>query len=391
MAHAPTTSGTDLTHFTAVIEAFEDPAALIGTDGRIVGFNRAWKAHGFEEAELADGDPIPAAIAMNGRIRQRASIGRRGSVDGWRWYRSRVRALDGIEGVGAILTHRDITDERRLQMRMSRSPVAHLELDSSGSLMAVNERWEELRGRPVGAELGTRWLRDTPRAERDQLVACLQEGQPFEFELSTAGSDDRRLTLTMDFEPLFDGDELIGWNASASDLTELRALESAAENALVDTVTRLANRAIFETTLARRLAKREPEQISILFVDLDGFKAVNDRHGHLAGDEALRAIASRLSGVLRPEDLIARFGGDEFAVMLASIGTESAAVVASRLVDAAREPIPIGTDEVQVGVSVGVATSTPHDDVDAMIARADQAMYRAKHAGGGQVAVADER
>lgn len=377
-------------HLTALIDAFEDPAALIGTDGRIVAHNRAWKAHGFEEPVLADGDPVPGEVAMSGRIRRRASVGRRGTASGWRWYRSRVRAIDGVEGVGAILTHRDITDERRLQLRMARSPIAHLELNAAGSLMSVNERWEELRGRPVGAELGRRWLRDTPASQREQLAHLLRSGEPFEFELSTAGRDDRRLVLTIEFEPLHDGEELIGWNASASDLTDLRALEAAAETALVDTVTGLATRAIFETTLSRHLARREPEQTSILFADLDGFKDVNDRHGHLAGDEALRVVASRLASALRPEDLIARYGGDEFAVLLAGIGTDGATVVGSRLVDVARRPVTIGTEQVQIGVSVGIATSRHHDDVDAIIDRADRAMYRAKHAGGGRVEVSEE-
>lgn len=386
MSRAPPAPRTQLMHLVTLIDAFEDPAALLGTDGEIVATNRAWTAHGFSKAELADGDPIPAAVAMTPELGQRASVGRRGSPGGWRWYRSRVRALEGIEGVGAVLTHRDITDERRLQIRMSRSPVAHLELDAAGSLMAVNERWEELRGRPVGAELGHRWLRDTPRAQRAELQQLLDAGEPFEFELSTVGGDDRRLVLTIDFEPLLDGDELIGWNASASDRTELRELETAAENALVDTVTSLANRSLFETTLARQLAARDGPELSILFVDVDGFKAVNDLYGHLAGDEALRVIATRLASVLRPEDLIARYGGDEFAVILTGPGAESADVVGNRLVEAAKEPIVTEDgDEVSLGVSVGVAIAEPADDVDSLVARADEAMYRAKQAGAQRV------
>lgn len=249
MADASTTDATTADELTALIDVFEDAAALINRDGQILATNRAWSIHGFSEPAFADGDPVPVAAAASGEIERRAGIGRRPSSDGWRWYRSRVQAVPGVADAVAVLTHRDITDERRLQARMSRSPVAHLELDAEGSLQGVNERWEELRGRPVGAELGYRWLRDTPEAERNELLARFQVPRAFDFELSTAGPDDRRLILDLDFEPLIDDGELIGWNASAADKTQLRALESAAENALVDTVTQLATRALFETTL----------------------------------------------------------------------------------------------------------------------------------------------
>ena len=377
-------------HLTPVLDAFEDAAALIGHDGNLLVTNRAWQVHGFTDPTFADGDPVPVAAAVAGEIDHRAGVGRRGSRDGWRWYRSRVRALHDVEGVAAVLTHRDITDERRLQTRMSRSPVAHLELDPAGRLLGVNERWEALRGRPVGAELGDRWLRDTPPEQRAELVKRIQEGHPFVLDLSTVGPDDRRLTVTIEFEPLIDGRELIGWHASATDRTDQVALESAAENVLVDTVTGLPNRALFETTLARKLAGRQERSLAVLFVDLDGFKAVNDTHGHPAGDAALKIIGSRLAGVLRPDDLIARYGGDEFAVMLDNVELDFVSEVGRRLAEAGQAPIALDGVEVHVGVSVGVAVSRPHEDVDTVIGRADRAMYRAKRAGGGQARLADE-
>ncbi len=389
MVDPPTTTMPWIAQLTTVLDTFEDPAAVIATDGSVLVGNRAWHVHGFTDPAFADGDPLPVASVVSGERAYRAGSGRRPCGDGWRWYRSRVRALDGWDGAAAVLTHRDITDERRLQMRMYHSPVAHLELDASGSLLNVNERWEELRGRPVGAELGDRWLRDTPEDQRAELARSLQAGQAFEMDVATAGHDDRRLIVTMDFQPLLDGCELIGWQVSATDRTEVRALESAAEHALEDTVTGLANRSLFETTLARKLAGRHEHEIVILFVDLDGFKGVNDTYGHRAGDLVLREVAQRLAGVLRPDDLIARYGGDEFAVMLEGVDDTLAAEIATRLTAAGDRPIEVDEHQISVGVSVGVAGSRAGEDLHTVVARADRAMYRAKRAGGRQVATAE--
>ncbi len=387
MADTSTTDESLAADLAVVIDVFEDAAALIAPDGRIVATNRAWRLHGFTEPAFADGDPVPVAAAATGEIERRAGIGRRASQDGWRWYRSRVQSIPRIGNAVAVLTHRDITDERRLQARMARSPIAHLELDAEGSLRGVNERWEELRGRPVGAELGHRWLRDTPEHQRTELLALLQVAQPFDFELSTAGPDDRRLILSLAFEPILDKGELIGWNASAADQTQLRALESAAEKSLVDTVTEVGTRALFETTLERRLSARQDNEVAVLFIDLDHFKAVNDEFGHLAGDTVLRRVAARLQAALRPEDLIARYGGDEFAVLLAGMGLDGALEVGRRLVESGRAPISVDGTEIYVGVSVGLTLTRPGDEIDSVIGRADRAMYRAKNAGGGHVEV----
>ena len=193
----------------------------------------------------------------------------------------------------------------------------------------------------------------------------------------------------MDFQPLLEGRELIGWQVSATDQTEVRELESAAENVLVDPVTGLANRSLFDTTLTRKLSGRHERDLCVLFADLDGFKAVNDTFGHPTGDQLLREISQRLAGVLRPDDLIARYGGDEFAVMLEGVDATLAAEIASRLASVGDQLIMIDGHDISVGVSVGVASCHPGDDLAAVVARADQAMYQAKRAGGRQVATAE--
>jgi diguanylate cyclase (GGDEF)-like protein len=372
-----------------VLDAFEDPAALLDGDGHILATNRAWRVHGFEAAAFVDGDADPVREVLEGERAHGAVVGRRSRRDGWQWYRSRVRRVTSIPGVAAVLTHRDVTDERRLQVRMAQSPVAHLELAVNGALLSVNERWEELRGRPVGAELGMRWLRDTPDAERQGLRDRLERPEPFTCTLTTSGADDRPCSVELELEPVFDADEWIGWHASATDVTEVRQLEALADGALTDDLTGVATRALFERTVERALSRRPEEQPSaVLFVDLDGFKPVNDVHGHAAGDDALQQIARRITSALRPADLVARYGGDEFAVLLEHADSDFARQVGERLVDAVREPLELAATSIEVGASVGVALTWPGDDVDSLVARADRAMYAAKRGGGCRVEVA---
>ncbi|HEX4901761.1 MAG TPA: sensor domain-containing diguanylate cyclase, partial [Acidimicrobiales bacterium] len=307
----------------------------------------------------------------------------------WQWYRSRVRTIAGIPGVAAVLTHRDITDERRLQLRMAQSPVAHLELTCNGELLSVNDRWEEIRGRPVGAELGLRWLRDSPGEERAALLERFGRPEAFRTTLTTIDRDERTCCIELEFEPVVDGEEWIGWHASATDVTEVRALAAAADSALTDDVTGVATRALFETTLERALSRRvEGHPAAVLFLDLDGFKPVNDRLGHAAGDDVLRQVAARISAALRPEDLVARHGGDEFAVLVEHTDATTARELGNRLVAAVRDPFAIRGSTVELGVSVGVALSDPSDDVEGLVGRADAAMYEAKRRGGSRVELA---
>ncbi|WP_432523897.1 GGDEF domain-containing protein [Kineococcus sp. SYSU DK006] len=150
-----------------------------------------------------------------------------------------------------------------------------------------------------------------------------------------------------------------------------------------DALTGLANRAAFLEQLQRALPRgeRHGEPVTVLYLDLNGFKQVNDRFGHAAGDEVLRGFAAHLRGLLRPEDTAARLGGDEFAVLCEGTSPEQAAVVARRLADGFRST-GAGPDVLEVGVAVGVATSPDADGTrpgtEDLLHAADAAMYAAK-------------
>jgi diguanylate cyclase (GGDEF)-like protein len=165
-----------------------------------------------------------------------------------------------------------------------------------------------------------------------------------------------------------------------------RADRALADQALHDPLTGLPNRALFLNRLNHALGRseRRPKRLAVLFLDLDGFKLVNDSLGHDVGDALLVAVARRLRAALRPGDTLARFGGDEFTVLCDELIEEKQAfAVAQRLADALLEPIDLGGGtEVVVSTSIGVAFSGRADDsADHLLRDADVAMYRAKEQG----------
>lgn len=174
--------------------------------------------------------------------------------------------------------------------------------------------------------------------------------------------------------------------AFAWDVTEQhRAREQLTYLAYTDSLTGLANRALFADRLqqAARFARSQGSAFAVLMVDLDGFKAVNDRYGHDAGDAALQLIGQRFQGCLRENDTLARIGGDEFAVLLPRLtNCQVAALVAQRMLAALTAPIALAAYSVKLGASIGIAAWPDHaGSVDALLAAADTAMYRAKRAG----------
>jgi diguanylate cyclase (GGDEF)-like protein/PAS domain S-box-containing protein len=160
-----------------------------------------------------------------------------------------------------------------------------------------------------------------------------------------------------------------------------------------DPLTGLANRTSFFELLDELATASKSERVGVLYVDLDGFKAVNDEHGHLVGDEVLVEAAQRLARVLRPADIVARLGGDEFAVLCEElVSDDDASAIADRIVAAFGEPFVIGDLDVRIGASVGIATVTARElDGEMLLDSADQALYEAKNAGRGrwQLATAD--
>ncbi|MGL5857744.1 MAG: putative bifunctional diguanylate cyclase/phosphodiesterase [Angustibacter sp.] len=173
-------------------------------------------------------------------------------------------------------------------------------------------------------------------------------------------------------------------------LLRLKLVDQLAEQARVDQLTGLANRLAFterlEAALTHRDASSQGTGLAVIYVDLDGFKSVNDRFGHAAGDELLRRVGSWLTALVPPPGVVARLGGDEFAILLIQVPDSGQVERTCRhLLSAVRVPVPISGHTVQIGASIGVAVPEADEDREPeaaeLMRNADMAMYRAKSRG----------
>lgn len=155
--------------------------------------------------------------------------------------------------------------------------------------------------------------------------------------------------------------------------------------ALHDELTGLPNRHLLSERLGQTiaLAERENRTLALLFLDLDGFKTVNDQMGHAAGDEVLKHVSKRLLAMLRKSDTVARLGGDEFVLLIDNpLNQDEVAHLADRLIQAINQPLSISDHEIHIGASIGIAMLQRHkDNADQLMRHADSAMYAAKGAG----------
>jgi diguanylate cyclase (GGDEF)-like protein len=197
------------------------------------------------------------------------------------------------------------------------------------------------------------------------------------------GDFDHRIVVDTEDEL---GELAVSFNAMADAIAGSQ--RNLTEEANTDSLSGLANRAGFYARLRLALGtyERRAGAQALLFVDLDDFKDVNDTFGHAAGDELLKEVARRLTDVVRPEDLVARLGGDEFALLLDSMpDAADALALAERVVATLDEPVRVGSIDVHVGASVGLAMRTEKSTIEGWVREADVAMYAAKGRGKNRV------
>ena len=206
--------------------------------------------------------------------------------------------------------------------------------------------------------------------------------------------DDRDCHLEVTITNLLDNPSVAGLVLNSRDITDRTILEEQlVHQAFHDPLTSLSNRAMFKDRLEHALARRDlaPGSLAVLFLDLDGFKKVNDTLGHSTGDMMLVQVAARLRAQIRPGDTVARFGGDEFAVLVENLTDPGYTIgLAERVNATLRDPYDVGSSRVHVTVSVGIAHYGEHaTDAEQLLRNADLAMYQAKAAKAGGFAMYD--
>jgi two-component system, cell cycle response regulator len=207
-----------------------------------------------------------------------------------------------------------------------------------------------------------------------------------------SGLDDERLALeavlngAQDYLIKGQGDAALLRRAIRHAIERKRVERELSQLAKFDPLTGLPNRLLFRDRLAQAVQRidRRDHVVALIFIDLDGFKAVNDRYGHATGDRLLKAVAGRLCRLVRRTDTVARLGGDEFTIILEGLRhADDAARVAEQVLRSLRQPFELGGLVIELGASLGVAIASHATEVPDMLThRADVAMYRAKARGG---------
>ncbi len=350
-------------------------------------------------------------IHPDDRVRVNASIAASAGGVGFR-EQYRIVRPDGIERVveargqtigdgdadvtTMFVSVQDVTEQQeaaaivaRLAAIVESSRDAIIGVTSDGVVFSWNAGAERLFGYPAARMIGDGFGCLCPPELGDEhrdLLARIAAGSPIdEFETVLRHRDDHRIAVGLTISPTLDvGGTLTGASMIVRDISERKELEAQlTRQAFHDGLTGLANRALFRDRVQHALAGagRHPTGIAVLFLDLDGFKTVNDSLGHASGDLLLLAAAQRLISCVRPADTVARLGGDEFAVLIDEATEQVATATATRVLKALDEPVTIENRKVVVSASIGIVLGDVGEVADELLRQADTAMYAAKAAG----------
>ena len=397
--------------------------ALVGTtpDLRVSMFSRgAERMLGWTAEEVLGRSPLDLWFPHSGRddedwaeVHRTAEAGRSGvftkravckdgrTLDVVLSFAAQVSATGEVEGHVSVLT--DVTAVRAAESALASSeqvfrqafetaPTGLLMISlapgQEGRVLRVNRSFAAFTGRSE-AELLQLRVRDLldPRdvdAHLTYLVRAAGGGEPeplgVERRFTTPSGEVRHARKSTSVIRPDGGQPFL--LAVIEDTTAQRAAEEALVRlAMHDPLTDLPNRALLADRLERALTAdvRQRVGVTVIYIDLDGFKPVNDSHGHAAGDLLLRAVAERLSGAVRAGDTVARLGGDEFAVLCPGLGADQVPVVLGRMARAVAPPVRLpGGAVVRVGLSTGTATAVGGGDPARLLDEADQAMFANK-------------
>lgn len=313
-----------------------------------------------------------------------------------RWTRTSGEAVRGNSGKviaihGAMQDISSIKENeaslRMLSQAVEQSPSSIIITDKKAKIVYVNQAFLEQTGYTEGEVLGEnpRILQSgkTSSSDYHSMWRNIEDGRPWRGEFYNKRKDGSVYIVSLLISPVKNEEgEVINYLAIEDDITEKKRTDERVHYlAHFDQLTGLPNRTLMEEHFeyVLNVAERNAEPVSVMFMDLDNFKVINDSLGHSIGDELLRLTGKRLKESLRSEDLVGRLGGDEFFVILSRTDADAAAEVAQKLVQLLSKPFKIGPYELSCSTSIGLSVY-PEDgkDTDTLSKNADAAMYRVK-------------
>jgi diguanylate cyclase (GGDEF)-like protein/PAS domain S-box-containing protein len=410
----------------AILNALPAHVALLDRDGTIVSVNNIWSqfasANGYREnnpgvgvnylkiCDAATGDCSAQAFAVSAGIRKVLT----GELVDFeleypchsptekRWFRIIVTPYKFEELSGAVVTHINITEKKLAEESLKESEAKFRDLfenandliythDLKGNFTSLNRAGEIITGYTRDEALNLNIAQvvapEYLASAREMISRKIAGGEQTTYELEIIAKDKRRVTLELSTRIIYQDQKPIGVQGIARDISARRRAEKELiYNAFHDPLTNLPNRASFMSylTLANERANRAPaDRFAVLFLDVDRFKIINDGLGHIIGDKLLVAIAERLKKCVRPGDLVARFGGDEFTILLDNVKQNDDAIrIAERVQRELSQPFWLDKHEVFTSASIGIIVS---DEIcrkpEEFLRDADTAMYRAKETG----------
>jgi diguanylate cyclase (GGDEF)-like protein/PAS domain S-box-containing protein len=300
----------------------------------------------------------------------------------------RLRRTVAVQGATLVTLEQTAAQYRTLVEQIP--AVVYIEsLRDGGAGTYMSPRVVELLGYAAAEFQGdpTRWLALLHPEDRERVAAELRRtdatGDPFRMDYRLLAKDGRVVWVRAEALLIRDAaGQPLRWQGLWTDITQQKALEAElAYRATHDRLTHLPNRALFLERLTQALGRRQADEpVQLLYIDLDGFKTINDTLGHGAGDEVLLVVAERLLAGVRSGDTVARLGGDEFTVLLAhGASDQELRHLVDRLTERLQQPLVIGGHDVTLTASIGVATSSdPADRPEDVLHQADLAMYHLK-------------
>jgi diguanylate cyclase (GGDEF)-like protein/PAS domain S-box-containing protein len=340
---------------------------------------------------VGDGKQIHATLRYRRRSGQWCFMEGRGSP--YQTQSGKVRVVI----IGRDVTARTLAEEsllrvqQRLELHLKQLPVAVISWDNQGRVTEWNPAAQrmfgymrdEVIGRPAAP------LIEAADDESEALALALSEaetGEPFRVMSENRTKSGATVICEWSIVPMHDvSGAMTGVITIAENVSERERSRRLEEVAYKDPITGMPNRRLFDDRLAAAVeeTRRKSDSFGVLYVDLDDFKSINDKHGHHVGDAVLNAVGLRLRVCVRETDVVARLGGDEFGVLLTSLDSVGyAEEVAERILDSLRRPLLALDQTFEAAASIGISTY-PIDGPDAatLLRNADAAMYRAKQKG----------